>query len=235
MAVFGAGAADLAAAVPSIHLPAANAGARPSPGVESRPGRRMGPGEPDADRGPRTASAPPAGRARLAAVEAADRAAGWLPGFASALHRDARSPVNLPPIAGLERHLHRRRQRYLPTGQLGPSIIDATEGSRGCEADVTSQSARRRPPGRAPRPRPGAPSSARDGQWPPAIGLADLGRPGSRRPRSRRRTGRRAGCRASRRPCTGTRGTRPRTRGSCPTIPGDAPPDHDSPLDPAPT
>ena len=31
---------------------------------------------------------------RDAAVEAADQAAGWLPGFASALHRDARAPVN---------------------------------------------------------------------------------------------------------------------------------------------
>ena len=49
----------------------------------------------------------PSGIARDAAVEAADQAAGWLPGFASALHRDARAPVNLTPIAGLERHLHR--------------------------------------------------------------------------------------------------------------------------------
>ena len=49
----------------------------------------------------------PSGIGRDAAVEAADRAAGWLPGFASALHRDARAPVNLTPIAGLERHLHR--------------------------------------------------------------------------------------------------------------------------------
>lgn len=48
----------------------------------------------------------PAGIGRDAAVDAADRAAGWLPGFASALHRDARAPVNLTPIAGLERHLH---------------------------------------------------------------------------------------------------------------------------------
>ena len=44
---------------------------------------------------------------RDAAVEAAEPAAGWLPDFASALHRDARAPVNLTPIAGLERHLHR--------------------------------------------------------------------------------------------------------------------------------
>ncbi len=41
-----------------------------------------------------------------AAVAIADRASGWLPGFGSALHRDARAPVNLTPIAGLERHLH---------------------------------------------------------------------------------------------------------------------------------
>ena len=51
----------------------------------------------------------PSGIGRDAAVEAAERAAGWLPGFASVLHRDARAPVNLTPIAGLERHLHRRQ------------------------------------------------------------------------------------------------------------------------------
>ena len=51
----------------------------------------------------------PSGIGRAAAVEAADQAAGWLPGFASALHRDARAPVNLTPIARLERHLHRRQ------------------------------------------------------------------------------------------------------------------------------
>ena len=49
----------------------------------------------------------PSGIGRNAAVEAADRAAGRLPGFASALHRHARAPVNVTPIAGLERHLHR--------------------------------------------------------------------------------------------------------------------------------
>ncbi len=53
---------------------------------------------------------------RAAAVEAGDQAAGWLPGFASALHRDARAPVNLTPIAGLERHLHRRQG----DARLGP-------------------------------------------------------------------------------------------------------------------
>ena len=34
----------------------------------------------------------PSGIGRSAAVEAVERAAGWLPGFASALHRDARAP-----------------------------------------------------------------------------------------------------------------------------------------------
>ena len=48
----------------------------------------------------------PAGIGLAAAGEAADRGAGWLPDFASALHRDARAPVNLTRIAGLERHLH---------------------------------------------------------------------------------------------------------------------------------
>ncbi|MCY4661724.1 MAG: hypothetical protein OXF93_18240 [Acidobacteria bacterium] len=48
----------------------------------------------------------PAGIGLAAAVDAAGEAAGWLPAFASALHRDARAPVNLSPIAGLERRLH---------------------------------------------------------------------------------------------------------------------------------
>ena len=48
----------------------------------------------------------PAGIGLAAAAAAADQAAGWLPDFASAPHRDARAPVNLTPIAGLERHLH---------------------------------------------------------------------------------------------------------------------------------
>ena len=48
----------------------------------------------------------PAGIGLAAAIETAGEAAGWLPAFASALHRDARAPVNLSPIAGLERRLH---------------------------------------------------------------------------------------------------------------------------------
>ncbi len=40
------------------------------------------------------------------AIGIVDRAAGWLPRFASPFHRDPRAPVNLSPISGLERHLH---------------------------------------------------------------------------------------------------------------------------------
>lgn len=48
----------------------------------------------------------PAGVGLGLAVEAAEAAAGWLPAFASAPHRDVRAPVNMAPVAGLERHLH---------------------------------------------------------------------------------------------------------------------------------
>ena len=48
----------------------------------------------------------PAGVGLALAVETADAAAGWLPSFASAPHRDERAPVNMAPVAGLERHLH---------------------------------------------------------------------------------------------------------------------------------
>ncbi len=48
----------------------------------------------------------PAGVGLALAVETADAAAGWLPAFASAPHRDDRAPVNMAPVAGLERHLH---------------------------------------------------------------------------------------------------------------------------------
>lgn len=49
----------------------------------------------------------PGDTGRDAALAAVDEAAGWLPRFAPALHRDARAPVNLLPVAGLERHLRR--------------------------------------------------------------------------------------------------------------------------------
>jgi hypothetical protein len=48
----------------------------------------------------------PAGAGLDRALEAIDGAAAWLPAFASDPHRDPRAPVNLTPIAGLERHLH---------------------------------------------------------------------------------------------------------------------------------
>lgn len=49
----------------------------------------------------------PTGAGRRTASEALDAAASWLPRYASALHRDKRAPVNLTPIAGLERRLRR--------------------------------------------------------------------------------------------------------------------------------
>ena len=48
----------------------------------------------------------PAGIGRAVALQTVDAATSWLPAFASALHRDARAPVNLTPITGLERRLH---------------------------------------------------------------------------------------------------------------------------------
>ena len=49
----------------------------------------------------------PAGAGREEAIAVAERASAWLPRYASAPHRDPRAPVNLTPIAGLERHLRR--------------------------------------------------------------------------------------------------------------------------------
>lgn len=49
----------------------------------------------------------PAGAGRAGAIAAVDGAAAWLPRYASVAYRDPRAPVNLAPIAGLERDLHR--------------------------------------------------------------------------------------------------------------------------------
>lgn len=49
----------------------------------------------------------PAGVGRSVAVDVANGLAASLPRFASRLHRDPRAPVNLTPVTGLERHLHR--------------------------------------------------------------------------------------------------------------------------------
>ena len=49
----------------------------------------------------------PAEAGRESAIAVVDEAAGWLPQFVPALHRDARAPVNLTPVAGLERRLRR--------------------------------------------------------------------------------------------------------------------------------
>ncbi len=48
----------------------------------------------------------PASSGSAQAAATVDRAARWLPAFASAPHRDARAPVNLAPVARLEQHLH---------------------------------------------------------------------------------------------------------------------------------
>ena len=48
----------------------------------------------------------PASSGSAQAIATVDRAARWLPAFASAPHRDARAPVNLAPVARLEQHLH---------------------------------------------------------------------------------------------------------------------------------
>ena len=48
----------------------------------------------------------PASAGRGEAIATVDRAARWLPAFASAPHREARAPVNLTPVSRLERHLH---------------------------------------------------------------------------------------------------------------------------------
>lgn len=42
-----------------------------------------------------------------AAAASVDQATAWLPRFATPLHRNARAPVNLTPVAGLEKHLRR--------------------------------------------------------------------------------------------------------------------------------
>ncbi len=73
----------------------------------------------------------PSGIGRDTAVEAADRAAGWLPGFASALHRDARAPVNLTPIAGLERRLHRLQgDARLALRAVREAVLEHNRGER---------------------------------------------------------------------------------------------------------
>ena len=73
----------------------------------------------------------PSGIGRAAALEAAARAAGWLPDFASALHRDARAPVNPTPIAGLERHLHRLQgDARLALRAVREGVLERKRGGR---------------------------------------------------------------------------------------------------------
>ena len=119
----------------------------------------------------------PSGIGRDAAVEAADQAAGWLPGFASALHRDARAPVNLTPIAGLERHLHRLQgDARLALRAVREAVLERNrEGPDGMIADCRPSSRRgrqrRRISGpfalRQPYRRPRRRTSLREQPWSP--------------------------------------------------------------------
>ena len=162
MAVFGAGAADLAAAAPSIHLPAATPG-----------------------RGRRPASSP-------------DQVGEW-------------PPVNLTPIAALERHLHRLqgdarlalravREAVLERNREGTDGMIDDEGRIGLVASVGS-------------------------------GRVDQPRGGSRRPRvePRRRDRRepfehdsRTASGAAGRPAGGSPGVCPGRAAAAPTIPAPA-------------
>ena len=73
----------------------------------------------------------PAGVGLADAAAAADEAAGWLPGFASPLHRDARAPVNLTPIAGLERHLHHLQgDLRLAVRAVREAVLEHNRGGR---------------------------------------------------------------------------------------------------------
>ena len=94
----------------------------------------------------------PSGIGRSAAVEVVERAAGWLPGFASALHRDARAPVNLTPIAGLERHLHRLQGGRTPRPARGARGGARTQPRR-TDGMIADRRPRRGSPGVRPRRR----------------------------------------------------------------------------------
>ena len=92
------------------------------------------------------------GLGRDTAVEAAERAAGWLPSFASALHRDAQAPVNLTPTAGLERHLPRLQgDARLPLRAAREAVLERTAKPR--RHDRQEETHRARPPHRQRRGR----------------------------------------------------------------------------------
>lgn len=72
----------------------------------------------------------PSGVGEESAVRVANDAQCWLPRFASALHRDSRAPVNLTPIAGLERHLrHLCGDQRLALRSLRESVRSLDQGS----------------------------------------------------------------------------------------------------------
>ena len=72
----------------------------------------------------------PSGVGEESAVRVANDAQCWLPRFGSALHRDTRAPVNLTPIAGLERHLrHLFGDQRLALRSLRESVRSLDQGS----------------------------------------------------------------------------------------------------------
>ncbi len=65
-----------------------------------------------------------------AVAQTVDRAAVWLPRFASAPHRDPRAPVNLQPVGALERRLHRELgSRQLAVRAVRDSVRLLTAGT----------------------------------------------------------------------------------------------------------
>ena len=66
----------------------------------------------------------PSGLGRDAAVEAADRASGWLPGFASALHRGRAGPGGPDAESRASKGvLHREEARPLPGRARGAVTV----------------------------------------------------------------------------------------------------------------
>lgn len=73
----------------------------------------------------------PAGVGLQIAQHSADAAASWLPAYASAHHRDPRAPVNMAPVAGLERHLHRLQgDRRLALRAVRAAVLQLNEADR---------------------------------------------------------------------------------------------------------
>ena len=74
----------------------------------------------------------PAGVGLALATETAGAASSWLPAYASAHHRDPRAPVNMAPVAGLERHLHRLQgDSRLALRAVRAAVLELNRGMAG--------------------------------------------------------------------------------------------------------